>query len=118
MKSLSSVFWILLLALIFYVGIKVVPIYYRGIFGIRGICQENADVYHKYGRGYVQSGISEMLRNIGIPKEKSEFTITAEDDKIVIWIGYRDQARFFDRDDLTFDFEFDYECEGVLKSVY
>jgi hypothetical protein len=116
MKSISSVFWILLLALIFYVGFKVVPIYYRGIFGIRGICQENADVYHKYGRGYVHSGISEMLRNIGIPKEKSEFTITPKDDKIVISITYEDSATFFDR--YTKDFEFEYECEGVLKSVY
>ena len=116
MKSLSSVFWILLLALIFYVGIKVVPIYYRGIFGIRGICQENAEVYHKYGRGYVQSGISEMLRNIGIPKENSEFSITPEDDNIVISITYRDSATFFDR--YTKDFKFEYECEGVLKSVY
>ena len=116
MKSISSVFWILLLALIFYAGFKVVPIYYRGIFGIRGICQENADVYHKYGRGYVQSGISEMLRNIGIPKENSEFTITPKDDKIVISITYEDSATFFDR--YTKDFEFEYECEGVLKSVY
>ena len=116
MKSISSVFWILLLALIFYAGFKVVPIYYRGIFGIRGICQENADVYHKYGRGYVHSGISEMLRNIGIPKEKSEFSITPEGDMIVIRIRYEDQASFFDR--YTKYFEFDYECEGVLKSVY
>ena len=105
-----------MLALIFYVGIKVVPIYYRGIFGIRGVCKENADVYHKYGRGYVQSGISEMLENIGIPKDKSEFTITPEGDKIVIEITYRDSASFFDR--YTKDFEFDYECDGVLKSVY
>ena len=116
MKSLSSVFWILLLALIFYVGLKVVPIYNRGVFGIRGICKENADVYHKYGYGYVQSGISEMLVNIGIPKEKSGFTITPEGDKIVISITYKDSATFFDRH--TEKFEFNYECEGVLKSVY
>ncbi len=105
-----------MLALIFYVGIKVVPIYYRGIFGIRGVCKENADVYHKYGRGYVQSGISEMLENIGIPKDKSEFTITPEGDKIVVRIRYEDQASFFNR--YTKDFEFDYKCDGVLKSVY
>ncbi|MEW6145967.1 MAG: hypothetical protein AB1598_13205 [Thermodesulfobacteriota bacterium] len=114
--KISSIFWILLLALIFYVGFKVVPIYYRGIFGIRGVCQENADVYHKYGRGYVQTGISEMLRNIGIPKEKSRYSIKEEGDNIVISITYRDSATFFDR--YTKEFEFDYECEGVRKAVY
>ncbi|HVY54709.1 MAG TPA: hypothetical protein VHC46_03040 [Thermodesulfobacteriota bacterium] len=116
MKSLSSVFWILLLALIFYVGFKIVPIYYRGIFGLRGVCQENADVYHKYGRAYVQNGISEMLQNIGIPKGKSQYSIEEEGDKIVIDITYRDSATFFDR--YTRDFEFDYKCEGVSKAVY
>ncbi len=45
MKSLSSVFWILVVVVLFYVGFKVVPIYYKGIFGIRGVCKENADVY-------------------------------------------------------------------------
>jgi len=33
--SLSTFFWIAVLALIFYVGFKVVPIYYKGIFGAR-----------------------------------------------------------------------------------
>lgn len=116
MKSLSSIFWILLLALIFYVGFKVVPIYYRGIFGLRGVCQENADVYHKYGRTYVQNGISEMLRDIGIPKEKSQYSIKEEGDKIVISITYKDAATFFDRH--TQGFEFSYECEGERKAVY
>jgi hypothetical protein len=116
MKSLSSIFWILLLALIFYVGFKIVPIYYRGIFGIRGVCQENADVYHKYGRNYVQSGISEMLQNIGIPKEKSQYSIKEEGDEIIIDITYKDSATFFDRH--TQEFEFDYECRGVRKAVY
>jgi hypothetical protein len=116
--KISSIFWILLLALIFYVGFKVVPIYYRGIFGIRGVCQENADVYHKYGRNYVQTGISEMLRNIGIPKEKSQYSIKEEGDEIIIEITYKDSATFFNRDDLTFDFEFNYECSGVRKAVY
>lgn len=116
MKSLSSIFWILLLALIFYVGFKIVPIYYRGIFGLRGVCQENADVYHKYGRIYVQNGVAEMLQNIGIPKEKSQFSVKEQGDKIVIYITYGDTATFFDR--YTRDFEFDYECEGVRKAVY
>jgi hypothetical protein len=116
MKSLSSIFWILVLALIFYVGFKVVPIYYRGIFGIRGVCKENADVYHKYGRHYVESGISEMLRNIGIPKNKSGVEITQSDTNIIITITYDDSVNFFDR--YTRDFHFEYTCDGVLRSVY
>jgi hypothetical protein len=57
-----------------------------------------------------------MLRNIGIPKEKSQYSIKEEGDKIVISITYRDSATFFDRH--TQEFEFDYECEGVRKAVY
>ena len=117
MKSLSSVFWILILVLLFYVGFKVVPIYYRGVIGIRGICKENADVYHKYrGSNYIQNEISEKLQRIGIPKDKSEFTIEQTGDSVVISIYYADEATFFDR--YTKEFEFEAECEGVLKSVY
>ena len=116
MKSLSSIFWLLVLALIFYVGFKVVPIYYHGTFGIRGVCKENADVYHKYGRNYVRSGISEMLRSIGIPNDKSGIEMSEAGDKIVITITYEDSATFFDR--YTRDFHFEYTCRGALKSVY
>lgn len=114
--KIASVFWILVLVLIFYIGFKVVPIYYRGIFGVRGVCKENADVYHKYGRAYIQNGIAETLRNIGIPEDKSDFTINQSGDKVVVWIYYGDKATFFDR--YTKEFEFEYECEGPLKSVY
>jgi hypothetical protein len=57
-----------------------------------------------------------MLRNIGIPKEKSQYSIKEEGENIVISITYRDSATFFDR--YTREFEFDYECEGVRKAVY
>ena len=57
-----------------------------------------------------------MLLDIGIPKEKSTVSISPSGDKIVITITYKDSASFFDR--YTEDFEFEYECEGVLKSVY
>ena len=97
-------------------GFKVVPIYYKGILGIRGVCKENADVYHKYGVGYIRTGMSEQLDNMGIPADKREVKISRSSDSIVIWIYYHDNATFFDR--YTREFEFEYECEGVLKSVY
>jgi hypothetical protein len=117
MKSLSSVFWILILVLLFYVGFKIVPIYYRGVIGIRGICKENADLYHKYrGSNFIPNEISDKLQRIGIPKDKSEFTIEHKSDSVVIWIAYEDEATFLDR--YTKEFVFETECEGVLKSVY
>lgn len=116
MNSWSSIFWLLVLVLISYVGFKVVPIYYKGIVGIRGVCQENADVYHKYGRGYIETGIAESLDKMGIPPEKRQVVIRRSDKMIHITIGYRDRANF--EDYYVKDFEFQYECEGVLKSVY
>ncbi|NIS74162.1 MAG: hypothetical protein GTO08_02565, partial [Deltaproteobacteria bacterium] len=83
MKSLSSIFWFIVLALIFYVGFKVVPIYYKGIFGIRAVCKENADVYHKYGGGYIRTGMSEQLDKMGIPANKREVNISRTSDSIV-----------------------------------
>lgn len=115
MKSLSSIFWILVLALIIYVGFKVVPIYYRGIFGISGVCKENADVYH-IRPNRAQMDIYEKLAEFGIPKEKSEVSIIPSDDKVVITITYDDSATFFDR--YTRDFHFESTCDGVLRSYY
>lgn len=116
MNSWSSLFWLLVLVLIIYVGIKVVPIYYKGYIGIRGVCQENADVYHKWGRGYIDTGIAESLTDMGIPPEKRQVIIRKGDESIYITINYRDRANF--EDYYIKDFEFQYECEGVLKSVY
>lgn len=116
MNSWSSIFWLLVLVIISYVGFKVVPIYYKGIIGIRGVCQENADVYHKYGRGYIETDIAESLSHMGIPPEKRQVFIRRGDDAIHITINYRDRANF--EDYYVKDFEFQHECEGVLKSVY
>ena len=116
--GLSAFFWIAVFALIFYVGFKVVPIYYKGIIGIRGVCKQNADDYHKYGRGYIRRGINETLENIGIPKSKRNFKINVDNDRkiVVVQIIYKDSANFFDK--YTKEFYFSYECEGVTKAVY
>jgi hypothetical protein len=114
--SAKTIFWILVLALIFYVGFKVVPIYYKGIVGIRGACSEAADLYKKYGQAYTFRSLDEALEQMGIPKDKRTQTVEATDKAVIVKIDYSDTAEFFGRYRKTFDFH--YECEGELKSVY
>lgn len=114
--GLKAIFWILVLALIFYVGFKVVPIYYRGIIGLPGVCKEHADEYKKYGSDYVLKRLDEALDEIGIPKDKRTQTLEVTDTAVIIKIDYTDTADFFGR--YTKAFGFHYECTGELKSVY
>lgn len=114
--SLKAIFWILVLALVFYMGFKVVPIYYKGIIGIRGACKEAADLYHKYGQDYTFRSLDEALNDMGIPKDKRAQSVEVADKAVVIKIDYSDSADFFRRYTKTFDFH--YECTGELKSVY
>lgn len=113
--NLKSIFWVLVLALIFYVGFKVVPIYYRGIIGLRSVCKEQADLYHKYGRDYVFKSLDESLDSIGIPKDKREHTVNVTENAVVVTITYNDTADFFGK--YQKDFSFYYECKGELRSV-
>ena len=116
MNSWSAIFWLLVLVLISYVGFKIVPIYYRGVIGIRAVCQENADVYHKFGRRYITSNIAESLDDMGIPPEKRQVSITTGKKSVYVSIYYFDKANF--EDYYVKDFEFEHKCEGVLRSVY
>lgn len=116
MNSWSSLFWLLILVIIFYVGFKIVPIYYRGIIGIRAVCQENADIYHKFGGRYITTNIAESLQDMGIPPEKRRVDIRTDNKSVYVSIYYFDTANF--EDYYVRDFEFAYNCEGVLKSVY
>lgn len=112
---MKSIFWVLVLALLFYVGFKVVPIYYRGIIGVRGACKEQADLYKKYGREYVFRELDEAFNRMGIPKDKREHTVTVTEDSVIITISYVDTADFFGR--YRKDFEFYHQCRGEIKSV-
>ena len=112
----KAIFWILVLALIFYMGFKVVPIYYKGMIGIPGVCKEHADAYKKYGRDYVFKRLDEALDGIGIPKDKRTQTVEVTDKAVIVKIDYNDTADFFGKYTKTFDFH--YECSGELKSVY
>ncbi len=111
----SNILWIIVIALIFYIGFKVVPIYYKGLIGIRGVCKEQADLYKKYGRAYIFRGIDESLNGMGLTEDKREYTVNVTENAVLISITYYDEAEFFDR--YTKEFEFSYECEGALKSV-
>lgn len=112
----KAIFWILVLALIFYVGFKVVPIYYKGIIGIRGACSEAADLYKKYGQVYTFKSLDEALGDMGIPKDKRTQSVEVTDTAVVIKIDYSDTTDFFGRYTKTFSFH--HECTGELKSVY
>ncbi|MGB7291159.1 MAG: hypothetical protein WBD99_03190 [Thermodesulfobacteriota bacterium] len=114
--SIKLIFWLLVIVIALYVGFKVVPIYYKGIIGMRGLCQENADIYHKYGSTYISNALNEQLTRAGIPPDKRKISITSTEDAVVITIAYHDQADFFGR--YRKDFDFRYTCEGVVRSVY
>ena len=53
---------------------------------------------------------------MGIPKDKRHLSVSVRKDAVYIWIYYHDTANF--EDYYVKDFEFEYECEGVLRSVY
>jgi hypothetical protein len=111
--NIKLIFWLLVIAIAVYVGVEVVPIYYKGVIGIRGVCKENADMYHKYGSAYVSNAINAGLTRAGIPPNKRKFSITDTEDAVTITITYHDRVDFFGR--YRKDFDFRYACEGVLK---
>lgn len=115
MISLKNFFWLLIFVCIFMVSYQIAPIYYKG-YGIRGICQSQADVYHKYGKGYVSKRLDEHLTRLGIPPGNRDHNIKETEDAVVIEITYRDTANFLDR--YTRDFTFTHRCEGVLRAVW
>lgn len=113
---MKTIFWLIVIMLIVYLGYATIPLYYKGIFGIRGVCKNNVELYHKYGMQFVVNRINEGLDNLGIPKKKRDFSVNVMEDKVVVEIGYVDQINLLDR--YRKKVEFYYECEGVLKSVY
>ncbi len=118
--SAKAIFWILVLALIIYAGSKVAPIYYKGIIGIRAACKEEVEFYKKYGREFVIRRLDESLNEKGMPKDKRTYTVKVTDEAVIVTINYYDTAEFFGGKCrwCKRDFEFHYECEGELKSIY
>ena len=110
----KKLFWILFLAIFFVIAYQLVPIYYRAI-SLEGICQKNADIYHRYNKDYTMQRIIEELDNLGIQKKQREIAITLTKENVIVEIYYEDTANFFDY--YKKDFVFVRECEGVLSSI-
>lgn len=115
MEFYKNIFWGLIILLVLIAAFKIVPIYYRAN-EIRNICNENADLYHKYNKKYITNVIEEELARLNIPRENVQYQLTKTEDAIFIEFLYEDTANFFDR--YKKDFEFYFECEGVLSSIY
>ena len=113
---MKIILWLMIIMLIIYLGYATFPVYYKGTFGIRGVCKHNVELYHRYGELFVTDRINEDLDRLGIPKKKRDFSVSVLEDKVVVEIGYIDQINLLDR--YRKKVEFYYECEGVLKSVY
>ncbi len=113
---MKTVLWIAIIGLVIYLGIEIVPVMYKGVLGLRAICKENAEGYHKYGSQQVNIRIPEKFEELGIPRDAYEYTVETTKDKVVIWISYDDSFTLFNR--YTKDMTFETECEGELKTVY
>ena len=111
---LKNIFWILVLVIVLSVGYQLVPIYYRA-FSLDGICQENADLFHRYNKRYIKQKLREDLDKIGIPPNQRETALTKTKEKIIVEIYYEDTADFFGY--YKKDFVFVQECDGVLTSI-
>lgn len=114
MKVLKNIFWIFLLVIVLIVGYQLVPIYYRA-FSLDGICQENADLFHRYNKRYIKQKLKEDLDKIGIPRNQRETALTKTKETIVVEIYYEDTADFLGY--YKKDFAFFKECNGVLSSI-
>jgi len=111
---LKNIFWILILVIVLIVGYQLVPIYYRA-FSLEGICQENADLFHRYNKGYIKNKLNDDLDRINIPRNQRETALTKTKEVIIVEIYYEDTADFFGY--YKKDYVFVKECNGVLTSV-
>ncbi len=110
----KKLFWILFLVIVFVVLYQLVPIYYKAL-SLEGICQENADIYHRYNHSYTNRKLDDDLNSLGIPPRQRETAITKTKEGIIVEIYYEDTADFFGY--YKKDFVFIKECSGVLSSV-
>ena len=110
----KKLFWILFLVIFFVIAYQIVPIYYKAM-SLEGICQKNADIYHRYTKNYTKQMLKEDLDRLGIPQNQRETAVNATKDSVIVEIYYEDTANFFNY--YKKDFVFVRECEGVLSSI-
>ena len=111
---LKNVLLTLVFVIILIVAWQLVPIYYKA-FSLDGICQQNADLVHRYSEGHIKQQLNEDLDKLGIPEKQRETAITKTKENIVVEIYYEDEADFFGY--YKKDFVFVEECYGVLTSI-
>lgn len=112
----KNVFYILIACVLIFFILKVGPIYYKGVLGIRGICAEQVDRYKKYGSEFVGMRVNEDLIRIGIPKKKSKYKIKVEGKKVYLDIDYWDTATFYK--DYKKDFKFHHQCYSEVHTFF
>ena len=110
MDLLRKVFWTVFLVLLFIIAAKIGPIYYKA-FSLHSICQDNADIFHRYSGTYVRNVMNEELDSLGIPKDQREIALSKTKENITIKIYYEDQANFFD----YYTKDFDYRMSGSFR---
>ena len=115
MEFYKNLFWGIIIIILIIIAFKIVPIYYRAN-ELKNICEDNADLYHKYDKRYITKVIEEEISKLNIPRENIEYQLTKTSEAITIEFYYEDTANFFDYYKKNFDFY--YECEGVLDAVY
>jgi hypothetical protein len=114
--GVKNVFTVLVVCVILFVAFKVVPIFYKGVIGIRGVCAEQVDRYKKYGSVFVMMRVNEQLLQIGIPKNKSKYKLKIEGKKVYLDIEYWDTAKFYK--DYKKDFKFHHQCFSETHTFF
>ncbi|MEE9252974.1 MAG: hypothetical protein V3U74_06445 [Thermodesulfobacteriota bacterium] len=114
--SFKTAVGILVLIVVLIVGLKTVPIMYKGYIALPGTCKGAVDLYKKYGATYVQTEMNDRLDTLNVPREKREIYVRVSGSKVYGTIIYFDTADFYGK--YQKDFYFQEECEGERSSVY
>ncbi len=114
--GIKNIFLILILCVVLFVLLKVGPIVYRGTIGIRGVCADQVDRYKKYGPEFVMVRTNEHLRQIGVPKDKSNYKLDIQGKKVFLEIDYWDTAVFYK--DYKKKFKFNHKCDSETHTYF
>lgn len=112
----KNVFYVLIACVVLFFVLKIGPIYYKGIFGIRGICADQVDRYKKYGSEFVNMRVNEQLAQIGIPKKNSIYKLKIEGKRVYLDIDYWETAIFYK--DYKKKFEFHHQCYSETHTYF
>ncbi len=112
---LKKIFYIIVIALSFSVGFKIVPVLYRGYISVPGACQEAAETYKRYGQEYLLRDVNERLDVLGIGKDKRLVNMEVENGRVYITITYIEMVDFYGQYQKVF--HFDKTCSAPASSI-